>query len=143
MVEYIAATSLLKLNLGLPEIVHPGEPTDEVVKILEYLVRRILRLGDTVGTLDKVSEVLEVYEEGCDLLLGSQEDDLSKILGLESPSKTFVFTWTSVMTGIVTQLRMTYPQRSPQVPWDCGCPPGDTWKDWETYSPGVYLEDEN
>lgn len=57
----------------------------------------------------------------------------------------FIFTWTNVLSCLLTRLKLQYSGLlTEDVIQGCGCccGKGETWKDWESYSSGVWPEDE-
>lgn len=57
----------------------------------------------------------------------------------------FVFSWSNVMSSLVTRLKIQYASllyEPVQQGCPCCCGKGESWKDWEGYTSGVYPEDE-
>lgn len=57
----------------------------------------------------------------------------------------FIFSWTNVMSCLVTRLKLQYSSllTEPTIQGcGCCCGKGETWQDWESYSSGVWPEDE-
>lgn len=64
---------------------------------------------------------------------------------VEYEQDRFVFCWTNVMSCLQTRLKIQYASLLEEpVSTDCYCccGTGESWKDWESYSSGVYPEDE-
>ena len=159
-IEYKIAVDQVKSKLGLPTMYHEvrRELAPYLTYILKYLNVRLMSLGDDAELIELVQEVLDIFSEGSDKIVGLSATELAMDIGIDVSepdfeadileyyeNDRFIFTWTNVLSCLVTQLKMMYPnlfdESEPQG-CSCPCPPGETWKDWESYSSGVYPEDE-
>lgn len=156
-IDYRVAVDQIKQKLGLPELYHEvrRELAPYLTYIMKYLNTRLMMLGDDVELIDLIQEVIDVYSEGSDLIVGLRHEELATIVGIEVEENEeedvlekyegdrFIFSWTNVMSSLVTQLKMIYANLfEDPITQGCPCTPGETWKDWESYSSGVYPEDE-
>lgn len=158
-VKYTSSLENLKSMLGISQIDHyiqRPELSPYDTYIFEYLARRIICLGE-VGLKERVSEVFNVFEEGADKIISGATLDLAWELGIstgkiyvpeeeiEFNKDRFIFSWSNVLTALCVRLKFQYSSLFvSQVPSEC-CQcgsPGQTTADYESWSSGVYPEDE-
>ena len=159
-IDYRVAVDQIKSKLGLPEMYHEvrRELAPYVTYIMKYLNTRLMMLGDDAELPELVQEIFDIYSEGSDLIIGLKHKDLAEKIGIEIEDwdenleyletyegDRFIFSWTNILSSLTTQLRIMYASLfEDPISQGCPCPctPGETWKDWESYSSGVYPEDE-
>ena len=159
--KYKASLDNLKQRLGIGAVDYEVRPelAPYITEILGYLDMRLIQLGDDAEIIDKLNEIFDIFSYGADLIVGLEANTLAEEIGIDISeensehedyipyySDRFIFAWTNVLSCLVTRLKLTYAGLltetvSQGCPCCCGSE-GETWKDWESWSSGIYPEDE-
>lgn len=157
---YKSSINNLKSLLGISDINFSKrcELAPYITYIVKYINSRLILLDTLeVGTL--IQEVFDIQEEGGDKIVNGQVQDLLIQLGISSDDTyiegeeipynqdRFIFSWTDFTSSLSTRLKLQYSSLLVQ-PLNTECPcndcaPGQTIKDFESWTSGVYPEDEN
>lgn len=120
-------------------------------QIIEYLNKRLIALGsDNIKV--KVQEIFDIFSWGADLICSKGAVELAWQVGIGTESENydqdrFVFSWADLMSTLRLRLKLQYAYLFAQDTAeceDCCCcgKPGDTTADYESWTSGVYPEDE-
>ena len=168
--EYKSAVNSLfgLLGIGVADWEIRPELAPYLTYTIKYLVQRLVDLGEDADIRDKLQEVFDIFKDGADLIVDDNGKILAEQIGIDTspvdPSEVteldenseedctcsydqdrFIFTWTNVMSCLITRLKIMYASLLVD-PVSQGCPcccgKGETYKDWEKYTSGVYPEDE-
>jgi hypothetical protein len=177
--QYKVALSDLMKRLGLGAVDYHVRPelAPYITKILEFVDKKLVLLGDDADILEKLNTIFELFDYGADLIVALQADTLATEVGVydeEIPTEEetlddqddteeeesneeegdyiiysrdrFIFSWTNVMSCLVTRLKLMYAGLLVEpVSQGCACccgSTGETYKDWEAWSSGIYPQDE-
>ena len=160
-VRYTAALTSLKNMLGISQIDYYTERCElspYVTYILEYLVKRLILLGEDADIKVKIQEILDTFDYGADMIIDGATIDLVCEVGISTNDiciegeeipfdrDRFVFTWANVLTALVVRLKFQY--ASLFAPADdsecCKCGAvGQTYLDFESWRSDVYPNDES
>ena len=161
--DYSISLSSLKKLLGIEMVDYEVRP--ELAPYLVYIIKHLNNLlvdaGESASTIDKLKVIFDEHERGADLIVGLKGINLAKEIGIETDNTwgsfndffvpyeedRFVFCWTDVMSSLITRLKIQYAHLlvDPVIQGckcTCGCGTGETTKDWEKYTSGVWPEDE-
>lgn len=159
-VAYKTSLQSLKSLLGVSEVDYTlrCELAPYITYILQYLVKKLVLLGEDVGMKQRLQEVFDTFDMGASKIVSGGAFDLAWELGItggdvyvegsEIPydQDRFVFAWSNVLTALVVRLKLQYASLLYQNPSnDCpcqDCSPGQGTKDFEDWRSGVYPEDE-
>lgn len=118
--------------------------------IVQYLNEKLVELG-TTEIKPKVQKILDIFDWGADLICTTRASELAECIGIDVENEQydndrFVFSWTNLMTALYIQLKLLYLYLFEQSVSDdcCGCNKGkgQTQEDYESWSSGVYPNDE-
>lgn len=155
-----SSVSNLKSSLGITNIdlVNRCELNPYYTYILKYLSDRLLMLGD-VSLEDKIQEIFDIFSMGTDKIIEGSTLDLAWELGIETTDlyiqgqeipynqEYLVFSWSNALTALSLILKLQYSHllyNSNEC--NCcsnGCSVGETTSDHESWTSGVYSEDED
>lgn len=163
-VQYKTVLNDLMSRLGLGAVDYHVRPelAPYITKILTYLDKELILLGDDAEILEKLNRIFDIFDYGADLIVDLNAETLAIEVGCEGAagnveetddpdyveyySDRFIFSWTNVLSCLVTRLKLMYSGLLAEtVSQGCYCccgSKGETWKDWEAWSSGVYPEDE-
>ena len=148
-----------RLKIGAVDYEVRPELAPYITEILGYLDKRLIALGDDAEIIDKLNEIFDIFSYGADLIVGLESNILAEEVGMDTSennsedenyipyySDRFIFSWTNILSCLVTRLKLTYASLltetvSQGYPCCCGSE-GETWKNWESWSSGIYPEDE-
>lgn len=146
----------LKVFLGIStiDLVESCEFIPYYTYILKHLSDRLILLIDT-DMKSRIQEVFDIFELGVEKIAACATLDLAWDLDIETSDfyiegreipynqEHLVFAWTSLYTSLCTRLKLQYSHLLYQSNNDiCGCVAGETTKDFESWTSGVYPEDE-
>ena len=159
-IRYNSALTSLKNLLGITQIDYYTERCElspYVTYILEYLVRKLILLGEDVDISLKIQEILDIFDYGADTIIDGGALDLAREIGISTNEDCiegveipfdrdrFVFTWANVLTALIVRLKFQYAGLFAQE-YDgdcCKCGTvGQTWRDFESWRSDVYPNDE-
>ena len=154
-VEYKQALNYLENSLGITKFnfVLRQELAPYITRILQYINKNLIVLGDDVSMIDKLQEVFNTFDYGANLIIGLDTEILANEVGvleegegdIEYEQDRFVFSWSNTLTSLVERLKLQYASllyQAPEQGCGCSCANGETWKDFESYSSGIWPEDE-
>lgn len=119
------------------------------VQIINYLNNRLILLGiDDIKA--KIEEILRIFRYGAELICNKGTLDLAYDVNIDTSNELydqdiFVFTWSNALTSLCMRLKFQYANLFVEDQnWDCcTClPKGQTVKDYESWTSGIYPEDE-
>lgn len=160
--DYSISLSSLKKSLGIEKVDYEVRP--ELAPYLVYIVKHLNNLlidaGESAGIVDKLRVIFDEHERGADMIVGLKGMKLAKEIGIETDNTwgsvndffvpyeedRFVFCWSNVMSSLITRLRLQYASLLVEpITQGCGCccGKGETQKDWEKYTSGVWPEEED
>lgn len=159
--DYNISLSSLKKLLGIEMVDYEVRP--ELAPYLVYIIKHLNNLlvdaGESAGIIDKLKVIFDEQERGADMIVNLNGIELAKEIGIETDNTwgsvndffvpyeedIFVFCWSNVMSSLITRLKIQYAHLlvDPIVQGcKCTCGTGETTKDWEKYTSGVWPEDE-
>ena len=159
--DYNISLSSLKKLLGIEMVDYEVRP--ELAPYLVYIIKHLNNLlvdaGESAGIIDKLKVIFDEQERGADMIVNLNGIKLAKEIGIETDNTwgsvndffvpyeedIFVFCWSNVMSSLITRLKIQYAHLlvDPIVQGcKCTCGTGETIKDWEKYTSGVWPEDE-
>lgn len=159
---YQSSLNSIKSLLGITaiDIMERCELMPYYTYILKYLNDRILLLTDT-SIKSRIQEVFDIFSYGTDKIICNSALDLAWDLGIETTDiylegreipynqEYLVFSWSNLMTALSVRLKFQYShllyQNTNTGECYCccnGCSVGETTSDHESWSSGVYPEDE-
>lgn len=124
-----------------------------ITYILKYLNKKIVTL-DSKEILDKLEIIFQTFDHGADLIVHEKVLDLAGEVGVldqgaddvvKYNQDRFVFCWSNILSSLIERLKpQYYDLLNPAEPntCPCSCTQGETYKDWEAYTSGVWPEDE-
>lgn len=158
-----SSMSNLKSSLGITgiDLVERCELTPYYTYILKYLGNRLLLLGD-VPMKDRIQEIFDIFSSGTDKIIAGATLDLAWELGIETTDlylpgreipynqEYLVFSWSNALTALCVRLKFQYSHLLYQSTnnnecYCCcnGCSVGETTADQESWTSGIYPEDED
>ena len=176
--QYKVVLSDLMKRLGLGAVDYHVRPelAPYITKILEFVDKKLVLLGDDADILEKLNTIFDLFDYGADLIVALNADTLATEVGVydgktDAPENQdepdgnennseedqdgeyiiysrdrFIFSWTNVMSCLVTRLKLMYASLLVEpVSQGCACccgSTGETYKDWEAWSSGIYPQDE-
>lgn len=169
--QYKVVLSDLMKRLGLSAVDYHVRPelAPYITKILEFVDKKLVLLGDDADILEKLNTIFDLFDYGADLIVALNADTLATEVGVydgktdtpnnqDEPEENnddeyityskdrFIFSWTNVMSCLVTRLKLMYASLLVEpVSQGCACccgSTGETYKDWEAWSSGIYPQDE-
>ena len=160
-ITYKIALQNIKSYLGISEIDYfmRYELAPYITYILDYISKRLVLLSEDSGIKEYIQEVFTIREEGESKIIYGAVDDLRRELGIDPGEiyvdgeeipyieDRFIYSWSNVMTALLVRIKFQYAGLLAQDPTNecpCGdtCYPGQTIKDFESWTSGVYPEDE-
>ena len=149
-IEYKTALTTFQEFLKIPvDYYFRPELSLYLTKILEYINRKIIEIGEDSDIKTKIQEVFDIFEYGADKIIASATRELASDVGVleydEYNQEYFVFAWSNVLSTVALRLKLQYANLL-EVEQERGCPcccgRGEDWHDWEKYTSGIYPEDE-
>ena len=158
-VDYTSSLELVKtiLGIGVVDFEVRQELAPYLTYIMKYLSKELVLLGET-DIKEKLQKIFDIHSDGADLIVDNNAETLADLIGIDTtPIETeseeeinynqdrFIFSWTNILSCLVTRLRIMYASllEDPITQGcPCGCGIGETQKDWEKYTSGVWPEDE-
>lgn len=126
--------------------------------IFKYLNEKLVLLGTDATIKDKILEIFNIFDWGTDKIILNSTLDIAWALGIETTDyyregielpynqEYLVFTWSNALTALCVRLRFQYAHLLYQSTTDnnccCGCCPGPETSDVESWTSGIYAEDE-
>ena len=160
-ITYKIALQNIKSYLGISEIDYfmRYELAPYITYILDYISKRLVLLSEDSGIKEYIQEVFTIREEGESKIIYGAVDDLRRELGIDPGEiyvdgeeipyieDRFIYSWSNVMTALLVRIKFQYAgllAQDPNNECPCGdtCYPGQTIKDFESWTSGVYPEDE-
>ena len=160
-ITYKVALQNIKSYLGLSEIDYfmRCELAPYITYILDYISNRLVLLSEDSGIKEYIQEVFTIREEGESKIIYGAVDDLRSEVGIDPGEiyvdgceipyveDRFIYSWSNIMTALLVRIKFQYASLFAQDPNNdcpCGdsCYPGQTVKDFESWTSGVYPEDE-
>lgn len=156
-VEFKTAYRSFRNSLGLSEVDYRSrlELAPYITRIFQFLNKEMVLLGDKATIKDKLEKIFKIFEEGSDKIVDEKALDMAKDLELTDKTVNdevkyvqdrFVFCWTNIMSTLCERLRIQYFDLLHPRPSDgecpCHCGKGQTQKDWEKWTSGIWPEDE-
>ena len=159
----IYKTSLQSIEsmLGISQIDYSFrcELVPYITYILNYISNRLILIPEDSDILVYINEFLDIKNHGEEKILFQAVDELRLELNIDNGEiyvdnseipyneDRFIYSWSNVVTAIWVRLKFQYQHLlTQQVETDCPCgnecTPGQTFKDFESWSSKVYPEDE-
>jgi hypothetical protein len=158
-VDYTSSLELVKTILGINIVDFEIRPelAPYLTYTMKYLSKELVLLGDT-DIKEKLQKIFDIHSDGADLIVDNSAETLADLIGIDTipveieteleinyNQDRFIFTWTNVLSCLVTRLKIMYANLL-EDPISQGCPCergiGETQKDWEKYTSGVWPKDE-
>lgn len=159
--EYNINLSALKekLNIGIMDHEVRPELAPYLVPIIKHLNFILIDFDNTNNFSEKLKAIFDEFDRGADIIVKELDaDKLAREIGIDTSIPTiespgiikyskdrFIFCWSNVMSCLITRLKIQYAHLlvDPIVQGcKCTCGTGETTKDWEKYTSGVWPEDE-
>lgn len=159
--EYAKNVEVIKSYLGIDTIdwyTGRTELAPYLLYITGYLAKELIELGKDADITEKINRIFEISEHGADLIVGDDCRVLAEEIGMteimeeilpgyiEFNADRWNFCWSDALSSLSMRLKWNYSSLLVE-PIEQGCPcscgTGETTKDWEAYSSGVWPEDEN
>lgn len=146
--EYVVSLNYIVRVLGLRKmnehIIRP-QLGPALTAVMKYLAGKLVPLEES-HILDKIALIREEYSRGADLICQEKTLTLAEEVGYQEENlELLVFAWTNTLTTLYMKLINQYSALlcddvvSPGCPCECI---GETWKDYEEYTSGVWPEDD-
>lgn len=160
-IRYTSALTSLKNLLGITQIDYytkRSELSPYVTYILEYLVKRLILLGEDADIKLKIQEILDTFDYGADMIIDGAVLNLVCEVGISTSQACvegeeipfnrdrFIFTWSNVLTALCIRLKFQYaclfePADDGEC-CKCGAT-GQTFRDFESWRSDIYPNDES
>ena len=160
-ITYKVALQNIKSYLGISEIDYfmRCELAPYITYILDYISKRLVLLSEDSGIKEYIQEVFTIREEGESKIIYGAVDELRSEVGIDNGEiyvenseipyveDRFIYSWSNIMTALIVRIKFQYAgllSQNPNNDCPCGdtCYPGQTIKDFESWTSGVYPEDE-
>lgn len=160
-ITYKVALQNIKSYLGISEIDYfmRCELAPYITYILDYISKRLVLLSEDSGIKEYIQEVFTIREEGESKIVYGAVDELRSEVGIDNGEiyvenseipyveDRFIYSWSNIMTALIVRIKFQYAgllAQNPNNDCPCGdtCYPGQTIKDFESWTSGVYPEDE-
>ena len=157
-IEYKQALNFLNNTLEIKNLnyVLRTELAPYMTRIIQYVNKKLITAGEDIDLVDKIQLMFDTFDYGANMIVNLDGHGLASEVGvLDTGTETdtdvlysqdrFIFSWSNFMTSLVERLKTQYASLLYQAPsqgCSCSCANGETWKDFEAYSSGVYPEDE-
>lgn len=160
-ITYKVALQNIKSYLGISEIDYfmRCELAPYITYILDYISKRLVLLSEDSGIKEYIQEVFTIREEGESKIIYGAVDELRSEVGIDNGEiyvedseipyveDRFIYSWSNIMTALLVRIKFQYAgllAQDPNNDCPCGdtCYPGQTIKDFESWTSGVYPEDE-
>lgn len=160
-ITYKVALQNIKSYLGISEIDYfmRCELAPYITYILDYISKRLVLLSEDSGIKEYIQEVFTIREEGESKIIYGAVDELRSEVGIDNGEiyvenseipyveDRFIYSWSNIMTALIVRIKFQYAgllAQNPNNDCPCGdtCYPGQTIKDFESWTSGVYPEDE-
>lgn len=160
-ITYKKALQNIKSYLGISEIDYfmRCELAPYITYILDYISNRLVLLSEDSEIKEYIQEVFTIREEGESKIIYGAVDNLRSEVGIDPGEiyvdgceipyveDRFIYSWSNIMTALLVRIKFQYASLFAQDPNNdcpCGdsCYPGQTVKDFESWTSRVYPEDE-
>ena len=160
-ITYKKALQNIKSYLGISEIDYfmRCELAPYITYILDYISNRLVLLSEDSEIKEYIQEVFTIREEGESKIIYGAVDNLRSEVGIDPGEiyvdgceipyveDRFIYSWSNIMTALLVRIKFQYASLFSQDPNNdcpCGdsCYPGQTVKDFESWTSRVYPEDE-
>lgn len=160
--EYRESLEYIKNSLGLTNddswFLINQDLAPYITSILKWISGKLIEQGENADIKDKLGLIFDLFEDGSEKIIALEGKSLAEEIGIETEKLSsddsnyltyeqdrFIFSWTNILSSLVEHLKLQYASIL-QDPITQGCPcscgKGETIKDWESYTSGVYPEDE-
>lgn len=160
--EYRESLEYIKNSLGLVSddswFLINQELAPYITNILKWISGKLIELGENTDIKEKLGLIFDLFEDGSEKIIALEGKSLAEEIGIETEKLSlddsnyltyeqdrFIFSWTNILSSLVEHLKLQYAsvlQDSMIQGCPCSCGRGETIKDWESYTSGVYPEDE-
>lgn len=160
--EYKESLEYIKNSLGLTNddswFLINRELAPYITSILKWISGKLIELGENTDIKEKLGLVFDLFEDGSEKIIALEGKSLAEEIGIETEKLSsddsnyltyeqdrFIFSWTNILSSLVEHLKLQYAsvlRDSITQGCSCSCGRGETIKDWESYTSGVYPEDE-
>lgn len=160
--EYRESLEYIKNSLGLVSddswFLINQELAPYITNILKWISGKLIELGENTDIKEKLGLIFDLFEDGSEKIIALEGKFLAEEIGIETEKLSlddsnyltyeqdrFIFSWTNILSSLVEHLKLQYAsvlQDSMIQGCPCSCGRGETIKDWESYTSGVYPEDE-
>lgn len=150
----------IKSSLGITgiDIMSRCELMPYYTYIFKYLNEKLILMGTEVTIKEKIQEIFDMFDRGTDKIIANATLDLAWELGIETTDfyiegvelpynqEYLVFCWSNALTALCVRLKFQYSHllynNSSNDNCGCSCCPGPSTSDIESWTSGVYAEDE-
>ena len=160
--EYKESLGNIKNSLGLTNddswFLINQDLAPYITSILKWISGKLIEQGENADIKDKLGLIFDLFEDGSEKIIALEGKSLAEEIGIETEKLSpddpnyltyeqdrFIFSWTNILSSLVEHLKLQYASIL-QDPITQGCPcscgKGETIKDWESYTSGIYPEDE-
>ena len=160
--EYKESLENIKNNLGLRNddswFLVSRELAPYITSILKWISGKLIELGENSDIKEKLDLIFDLFEDGSVKIIALDGKSLAEEIGIGTEKLSsddinyltyeqdrFIFSWTNILSSLVERLKLQYAsilQDPINQGCSCSCGRGETTKDWESYTSGVYSEDE-
>ena len=159
------------LGLQTVDFLVREELADPITDTVKWLNEKLILLGDDSSIKAKLQVVFDAFDYGADKIIwgkaqelknevsdpdgedgdnildgeGDNLDEDGDVLDERLALDRFIFSWSNIMTSLCLRLKIQYSSllyTPPTYGCTCACGEGETWKDIESWSSGVWPEDE-
>ena len=155
-ISYNNYLNTVKVYLGISGIDYNMrcELAPYITYILGYVSNRLILVGEGMDIKNYIQEIFDIFDYGSDKIISGGALDLAREIGITTDptdeivydQDRFVFSWSNVLTALVMRIKYQYANLLTQpiiTDCPCDCSRGQTTKDYENWTSGVYPEDEN
>ena len=161
-ITYKQSLQNIKSCLGLYKIDYSlrCELAPYITYILKYISDRLTLLPEDSDIKTYIQEFFDIRKHGEEKILFYAVDELRCELGIDNgdiyvensevpySEDRFIYAWSNVLTAILVRILFQYQNLlaqpdSDECPCNNGCGKGQTTADYESWSSGVYPEDES
>lgn len=160
--EYKESLGNIKNSLGLTNddswFLINQDLAPYITSILKWISGKLIEQGENADIKEKLELVFDLFENGSEKIIALEGKSLAEEIGIETEKLSsddsnyltyeqdrFIFSWTNILSSLVEHLKLQYASvlQDPIIQGcPCSCGKGETIKDWESYTSGVYPEDE-
>lgn len=160
-VKYKSSLTSLRSYLGIGnlDIYTRPELAPYITAIVNYVNSQLVLMGEDVELKSYIQEIFDIFSYGADMIVIGDALGLAIEVGIDTGKEwkdpdeipycqdRFVFSWTNIMTYLVTILKITYAgllsQQEENCPCECGGSRVNNGHDYDEWKSGIYPEDEN